>query len=87
MIDGRETTNPNEALQRAVDNLQETYERDLRFRKFPGGAIVDGMTGTCLAHVMVSQLDTATADRLSDVIIAALYREFGGRSVGAEGAR
>lgn len=56
-----------------------------RFRKFPGGAIFDSLTGTCLVHVMVTQLDTATADRLSDVVIAALHREFGGDSNCAEG--
>lgn len=48
------------------------YPPAARFRKLPGGAIVDTQTGIAIAHVSVTQLDTETADRLSDVIIAAL---------------
>lgn len=48
-----------------------------RFRKLAGGAIIDTTTGICLTHVNVMQMDTATADRLSDVIIAALHETYG----------
>jgi len=48
-----------------------------RFRKIAGGAIVDPTTGICVAHVSVTQLDTGTADQLSDVIIAALHETYG----------
>lgn len=45
-----------------------------RYRKLEGGAIIEIASGRALAHVMVNQLDTATADRVSNAIIAALMQ-------------
>lgn len=50
-----------------------------RFVKSKEGKIVDTMTGWPVARAEVAHLDTATADRVSDIIIEALHREFGPR--------
>lgn len=50
-----------------------------RFVKRPGGYILDTVTGWAVACADVNELDTATADRVSDIIIDALHREFGPR--------
>ena len=50
-----------------------------RFRKLPGGTIIDTLSGIAVVHIHVTQLDTATADRVSDVIIAALHEAYGPR--------
>jgi|GEM_PF-1211301 len=48
-----------------------------RFQETKGGAILDRFTGTVVATVEVAELDTATALRVSTLIIDALHREFG----------
>lgn len=43
-----------------------------RFKSMPGGAVIEVETGRAMAHVAVTQLDTTTAQRVSEAIIATL---------------
>ncbi|MTH76337.1 hypothetical protein [Paracoccus aestuariivivens] len=48
-----------------------------RFQETKGGAILDRFTGTVIARIEVTELDTSTALRVSQLILDALHREFG----------
>ena len=48
-----------------------------RFQETKGGAILDRFTGTVVARIEVTELDTATAQRVSRLILDALHAEFG----------
>lgn len=65
---------PREA---AMTEVRTMTDPDMRFQKFPNGQIIDSLTGTCIAAVDVQSLDTESADRVSNIIIAAPHREFG----------
>ncbi|MFG6083894.1 hypothetical protein ACEUZ9_000129 [Paracoccus litorisediminis] len=48
-----------------------------RFQETKGGAILDRFTGTVVARIEVTELDTSTAQRVSRLILDALHAEFG----------
>ncbi|MDT1061879.1 hypothetical protein RM190_08430 [Paracoccus sp. CPCC 101403] len=48
-----------------------------RFHETKGGVIVDKFTGSTVATVAIAELDTATALRITNLVIDALHREFG----------